>query len=636
MHWLKNLGQAVGRTLRATLPSIVVAVVSIGLLADRLGVSIQVPTAVAEPVSDAMKLTADAALAGVANGANAAWSGVKEAAASAVKGGESADKAADNKEGKDKDKNEDKDEKEKNKTDLHATTPEQKRPEETPAEESPKPLSQQERVDQALDKIRNPKDNAEALERVAPDPKRKLEQAINEAKSQGKELDLTSNNRFSPEMEAKYGALEKTIRDGILNGTMDESKGLQTLAQGRLAGRLYTAGGEYLDGRVPDNWNPGTPFNRSGTITPGFQLADSQSRMAQFYENTNNLLTDSRATPTLTNGLTRLEVARQYSLYAMDHTTTAQGNWGSCWTCSAEAMGWAWRPDQMSGAMNQMIFDQRFVSPFSTLKNGSPYSISYSLDQLKPSQSNLGFDMNRAGTGEQSYVNMLGQRLVGNISGNSAPWNGGDPGEASGALYTIAGINGTPTQYGVGGVSGLVNGINDGTMRLVQYIPFPGHSASNSGRILPTTDGSYLGFGINDNSWGQSGENMFLANQANLSKFRFPGGGGSMFGGPGGMMGAASGLMTGLLGGMQGQPVSQANAQAAQAATVQQQTSEYNKLDTNSRVSVRSVCVQAVTPGTKSLPHVCRLALSDQSLPALLPKAAVAPSRSASGSLASF
>lgn len=494
--------------------------------------------------------------------------------------------------------------------------------------------AREEQLNRELDKIRNPKNNEEALERVAADPKRKLNEAIAEARTKGKEIDLFSNRRYSPEMEAQYSALESTVKQGILNGTMDERTGLQMLAQARLGGRIFTAGGEKLNGIVPDNWNPGLPYNRSGNMTAGFQLQDAQSRAAATFRNMNQLLTDPRATPTL-GGLSRLEVARQYSYYFLDHTATAQGNWGSCWTCSAEAMGWAWRPDQMSSGMNQLIFTQRFVSPFSAPGGGQPYSINYSVSDLMPSRSNLGFNMNNAGSGEQSYVNMLGQRLIGNIAGNSQPWNGGDPGAASRALYTVAGIYSTPTQSGVGGVQGLMQGINEGTMKLVQYIPFPGHSASNSGKILPTTDGGFLGFGINDNSWGQNGEHMFLATPENASKFKFPGGIGSMFGGPGGAMGMANGLMSGLLGGMQGQPVSPEAATAAQSATQQQQSDAYSKLNTYERFTVRSVCVQAVGPKTSSLPHVCRLALTDKTLPGLLSGPAFKPA-AAGGTMGSF
>ena len=96
-----------------------------------------------------------------------------------------------------------------------------------------------------------------------------------------------------------------------------------------------------------------------------------------------------------------------------------------------------------------------------------------------------------------------------------------------------------------------------------------------------------------------------------------------MFGGPGGAMGTANGLISGLLGGMQGQPVSPQAAAAAQAATQQQQRDAYSKLNTNERVTVRSVCVQAVGPKTTSLPHVCRLALTDKTLPGILDGAAV-------------
>jgi hypothetical protein len=236
-----------------------------------------------------------------------------------------------------------------------------------------------------------------------------------------------------------------------------------------------------------------------------------------------------------------------------------------------------------------------------------------------PTSSNLAFDMNRAGMGEQSYVNMLDQVLIGNLAGNSAPWNGGFPEAASNTLYTVTGINGVPTQSSVGGTRGLIDYINKGTVRIVQYIPFNGHSASNSGIMLPTTDGGYLGFGINDNSWGPQNEHAFLATYENVGKFQFPGGGGSQFGGLGdGITGAVSGVMAGLLGSMQGQPVSAADQQAAKNATKKRQDEEYNKLDPHSRVLVRSVCVASVTPSTTSLPQICKRALTDPSLPSLV------------------
>ena len=483
-------------------------------------------------------------------------------------------------------------------------------------------------LDKELAEIRDPKDNAGAFKRLNPNTQKKLNQAMQEAAREGKTVDLFSNGRYSPEMEAEYSKLESTIKQGILNGSMDEATGLQTLAQARVAGRIYTAGGDKLNGIVPDAWDPGNPFARSGKITPGFQLQDAQRRAAATFSNMNQLLTDTRGAQNL-GRLSRLSVAQQYSYYYLDHTAVAQGNWGSCWVCSADAMGWAWRPDQMSSTMNQLIFTNGFVSPFNS------QSMGYTPQQLMPSQSNLAFNMNRTGSGEQSYVDMLGQRLIGNLAGNGAPWNGGDPSRANRALFSVAGIT-TPTQFGVGGVQGLAQGINEGTIKLAQYIPFPGHSASNSGKILPTTDGGFLGFGINDNSWGQNGENMFLAKPENLNKFVFPGGGGSMFGGlGGGAMGTANGLMSGLLGGMQGQPVSPEASAAAQAATQQQQRDAYSKLNTNERITVRSVCVQVVGPKTTSLPHVCRLALTDKTLPGILDGAAV-KSSGAGSAMSSF
>ena len=94
-------------------------------------------------------------------------------------------------------------------------------------------------------------------------------------------------------------------------------------------------------------------------------------------------------------------------------------------------------------------------------------------------------------------------------------------------------------------------------------------------------------------------------------------------------MSMANGLMAGLLGGMQGQPTSAEAAAAAKTATEKQQADEYSKLNTYERVTVRSVCVQAVGPKTTSLPHVCRLALTDKSLPGLLDSPAFKPGSSA-------
>ena len=484
-------------------------------------------------------------------------------------------------------------------------------------------------LDKELAELRDLKNNQAALDILNPNTEKKLKMAMSEAAREGKPpVDLTTKRFWSREMEEEYSKLESTIREGILSGKMTKKDGFSLLGSTVVATNIFPANAKLLDGVVPDAWDPGNPFARAGKITPGFQLQDAQNRAAATIRNMNQLLTDPRGAETL-GSLSRLSVAQQYSYYYLDHTAVAQGNQGTCWVCSADAMGWAWRPDQMSSAMNQLIFTNGFVSPFNS------QSMGYTPQQLMPSQSNLAFNMNIAGSGEQSYVDMLGQRLIGNLAGNGAPWNGGDPSRANRALFSVAGIT-TPTQFGVGGVQGLAQGINEGTIKLAQYIPFPGHSASNSGKILPTTDGGFLGFGINDNSWGQNGENMFLAKPENLNKFVFPGGGGSMFGGlGGGAMGTANGLMSGLLGGMQGQPVSPEASAAAQAATQQQQRDAYSKLNTNERITVRSVCVQVVGPKTTSLPHVCRLALTDKTLPGILDGAAV-KSSGAGSAMSSF
>jgi hypothetical protein len=520
---------------------------------------------------------------------------------------------------KEKDKNDDKkqeeenddDKKDENKPVVH---PKKKDPPKT-ATATPEAKSDDQKgdqVDQTLDSIKNPKSNEEALQHVSPEIEKKWRQAMAEAEKKGDPLNLYSNERISADLEGEYSRIESKIAEQIRSGAIKPEDGYQTLAQlrGTYLGDL--AGAAFRDqSGFPDRWNAGSPFDMSGTHTPGFHLNDTNARLGELTRNTYDILYDSRPTPTLgSSGVSRLDVARQYSYYAMDHTTITQGNMGTCWTCSAEAMGWAWRPDAMSGAGNQILFTGRFESPFQ-----AGASRSYSWQELMPTASNRAFDMNRLGGGEQSYVNKLDQVLIGNMAGNGAPWGGGDPGRASQAVFAITGLNGVPTQTGVGGLPGLVNGINNGSLKVVQYIPFSGHSASNSGRVLPTASGGFLGFGINDNSWGQSGENMFLATQGNIGQFKFPGGGGSMFGGLGGGASAINSILNGLQGGQQGGQ--QGGSSAAQQANVQQQADEYSKLDNNGKMSVRSVCVQAVTPGTKSLPHVCRLALTDKSLPPL-------------------
>lgn len=638
MNWFLNSRQRIRRTWRATLPSIVLGLVALVLFADRFAVSTQVQVAVASPIQafDAIELNTDWVPAEAGSSETASSEATEQQEEGTTDDDVDATDESSKDNSKDKEQKKKKEEDKKEGAAAHGTANEppklQDKDKDKDKEEEPvvprKALTREEQLDEKLERIRNPRNNDEALEYVAVDTKRKLlDEAVVEAARTGKKVDLYSNRRFSPEMERSYGRLERSIRAGILNGSLDEREGLQTLAQARVAGRKFTAGGDFLNGKVPDKWDPGRPavLTGLGPSSPGFQLAKAQNRIAKLYENMNTLLTSPRATPTLTNGVTRLDVIRQQSLYALDHTAVTQGNMGTCWTCSAEGMGWAWAPDQMSSANNQLIFTQKFVSPF----NGRVQS--YRLSELMPTRSNLNYDMNRADMGEQSYVNMLDQVLIGNLAGNPAPWNGGFPDAASNALYTVTGLGGVPTQASVGGVPGLIRGINAGTLRIVQYIPFPGHSASNSGMILPTTDGGYLGFGINDNSWGPRNEHAFLATQENAGKFKFPGGGGSQFGGEGGgITGAVSGVMAGLLGAMQGQPVSPADQQAAEEATTQQQDEDYNKLDTNSRVLVRSVCIESVTPSTTSLPHVCRRALTDRSLPELFPSRRDAPSQTKS------
>ena len=71
----------------------------------------------------------------------------------------------------------------------------------------------------------------------------------------------------------------------------------------------------------------------------------------------------------------------------------------------------------MSGANNQLIFDQKFVSPWSFYKDGQPYSIAFPKESLQPSASNLAFTRNLnatgSGGGEASLVDHNMQLLIG-------------------------------------------------------------------------------------------------------------------------------------------------------------------------------------------------------------------------------
>ncbi len=428
---------------------------------------------------------------------------------------DSADADADETPGDDKDKDKD----------DHDHAEERQEDTDTPAPEEEEKTFEQ-KLDEALAKIKNPETNQDLARYFPPGFKRKFDQAEAAAATKGKAIDLVSRKNIdTTKLNQAYDQLETTIRSQILANPSLEQQGLETLALAQTGMRVYNGGGAARD--------------LYGTAGPGFPgLGESQGYSVETLNNINRLLSDPNALTVNTGSISRLNIAKQEAFQWADYTSITQGNWGSCWTCSANAYLWAERPDVASDAINQVLFDNQYRAGNGSLfvPGGSNWPSGNA-----PSESNVAYDFSE--TGEQSYAGRIMQQVIGVVAddgvnwtnGARPPWEGGVPEYASNAVGKMTGDTDyrVPNLQRIGGIPGLEAGINDGRYRVVQYIPFPGHSASQSGYLLPTTDGGFLGFGVNDNSWGTRNENMFLATPENRNQWTFPGGGGSRFGGPG-------------------------------------------------------------------------------------------------------
>lgn len=517
---------------------------------------------------------------------------------------DSSDNSADTSDDADKDKDEDTEKD--NKTEEHAEK-KQKETDTPPPEEEEKTYEEQ--LDEKLDKIKNPETNQDLAQYFPPGFKRKFDQAEAAAATKGKTIDLVSRKNIdTTKLNQAYDQLEATIRNQILANPSFEQEGLETLALAQTGMRVYNGGGAARD-----------LYGTAGPGRPG--LAQSQGYSVQTLNNINRLLSDPKALTVDTGRISRLNIAKQEAFQWADYTSITQGNWGSCWTCSANAYLWAERPDVASDAINQVLFDNQYRAGNGTLfvPGGANWPSGNA-----PSQSNLAYDFSEGG--EQSYAGRIMQQVIGVVAddginwtyGPTPPWEGGVPEYASNAVGKMTGDTNyrVPNLRQIGGIPGLEAGINDGRYRVVQYIPFPGHSASQSGYLLPTTDGEFLGFGVNDNSWGTRNENMFLATPENRNRWTFPGGGGSRFGGPG-FSSAMNGIINGLQNlGNQQNAASQQNANAARLKQMNEREAKetYSKLTKDEKVVVRNVCIQTTRPGT-GLPSLCKAAVTDASLP---------------------
>lgn len=399
--------------------------------------------------------------------------------------------------------------------------------------------------------ITNPQTNEDVLKNItSADLLRKIRTANAELTKEGKgEIDFVNGyDRGQLRLQASLHNFADKLGEAVDKGLVSPDVALGALAHSKVAAVINAGQGYYLSNNariggqpLTVNWDPGKPnVNPPGEVVPNYFYDDFSNRTADAIDNFSTLVSSDQQTVLDRTGskISKFQAVELMSMNMADASTVMQGNWGSCWTCPAVQMLWAWRPDQMSSAMNQLLFTGQFVSPFNP-----NVKIRYSDSQLSPTNSNLMYNIRRAGQGEQSYIDMLGQRLVGNLAGNSAPWNGGYPGAANNSVYWIGGISGVPYQSGIGGLTGLMNEANNGTLRTAGYGPFSGHWASNSGRMVYTTKGEFVGMMLNDNSWGQSGEIWMVAKPENLSRMRFPGGGGSAAGGFGEM---GAGLLKGL------------------------------------------------------------------------------------------
>lgn len=504
--------------------------------------------------------------------------------------------------------------------DEDSSDPQDGHAEDQPETDTPVPeLSEEEQEKERLQKVLDAMERGdiETLKEYVPTElsRKFFQEAMNEIGALGRELDLSAKYQ-NTQTTAAIGKFKERVLSDIMSGAVTESEGLRTFAD-TIVGTRFTLGHRAaMDARgVSSKYIPGDTKSLQFTGDGGgsFHLNDGNQRVQSVLNNWTDLLNRGTDGTPAQGHFSAWEIVDQQAFRWGDPTSVTQGNMGSCWACSAEAQLWAWRPDIAADAINQLMFTGKFVSDFTyETKNGDikNFEFTYFPSKLKPTRSNKAFSF-EAGA-EQAYVDHLLQALIGTAANDPVVWGGGNPGAASRALGKIAGIL-APNISTVGGIQGFINGINDGTMRHIQYIPFRGHSATQSGFLLPTKDGGFVGIGINDNSWGTKNEHAFLATPENANKFVFPGGGGSRFGGEffgDGMNRILNGFQN--LGNQQNQ-----NAVQLQTMTEQKATDSYSKLTKQQKELVRNICIQNLRPGSRP-PNLCKPAVKDKSLPPLI------------------
>jgi hypothetical protein len=522
-------------------------------------------------------------------------------------------------------------------TPTPTTTPEAEKEEE---EEQPQE-SEQQRLARLGQEIIDSDNFKELVEGLPPDTARKFLQAQKEMIDGGygdvnMRKDLTHTAELVKGLQTKRDALIDAVR----RGEMSEADYLQTLKMDRLALYKQAVGGAALDkNRYGTDFDYGNPLKQTRNDNDGtYWLNDARRRFQSYLNTTSDILDPNKPLAAGLQGsaMTRSRIAHEFSLLVADHTAAAQGPWGSCWTCAAVQTAIAWAPDDYANMVQQVIRNGTFLSPY------TGESIKFPSDVLTPSRSNLAFNINQADGGEQQYAARIGQYVVGIGAGNNEPWDGGVAERAGAGLKAITGVENVPwiemrrgnnfhiPTNQLGGLEGLVDQINLGTVRTAQYIPFPGHSAENSGFLLSNDKGQFVGFGVNDNSWGQRNENAFLATKGNIDKFKFPGGGGTRFGeNLGGGTMASIGALNSLVRNMNQQQAMQgalAQQQAAQQQAAQQQQiaqnkkqqeDSYNKLSNKEKRMLRVYCVRNTKPSA-GIPTACRMAITDKGLGAYI------------------
>lgn len=451
-----------------------------------------------------------------------------------------------------------------------------------------------------FDRIENPQTLQDLISHLPP----KLQRQFTDLLAKNPNMDLLTNQYISdPRLQFKWDQFKQTI----MSSSMTDADKMMSLQLAQIGMRKNMAGAANMDfNNIETDFDPGSPW------TARFDGRGNDNKLywqSWYNENTVNTLTYMEKILAINN--TQMEssnIMRQALFQFADPASITQGPMGSCWTCTANSGIWAW--DSRESA--DLIY-QRLTTDTYTDKQGVTWR-DFEVG-LRPTESNLAYDFGEGG--EQSYVARLGQETLGKMGGRTVISEGGPTPTALRAVGRVTTLFKTPlpTQQSIGGVPGLIRGINNGTVRYAEYNPFPGHSASNSGFVLPDKNGGFAGVGENNNSWGTKGENMFAAKPENAGLFKFPGGGGSRFGGGGG--GLLGGL-TNLLG-----KSNQNQTDNQQASEIRQMNDDnaqerYNELNENVQVTVQNICrnliVESAARNQKiAVPSICRVAIADAS-----------------------